>query len=130
MGKLWGIRTLGNQNFKVVFIGRWVLLRGEIGEMQSDPSFCCSSLFAGPVLLDMYCFYRTLCFAVGFNRDGYNKQGYNRLGYDRYGYNVSGLSRYGYDNEGWSKENIQDLSGRYDPYGFDMDCLDRRGKFL
>ena len=65
---------------------------------------------------------------AGFNRDGYNRQGYDRLGYNRYGYNVSGYSRYGYDNEGWSKENEQDLSGRYDAYGFDKNCLDRRGE--
>ena len=65
---------------------------------------------------------------VGYNRDGLNRQGFDREGYNRYGYNISGYSRYGYDNEGWSKENEQDLSRRYDAYGFDMNCLDRRGK--
>ena len=67
---------------------------------------------------------------LGYNRDGINRQGYDRAGYSRYGYNISGYSRYGYDMEGWSKDNEQDQTGRYDAYGFDMNCLDRRGKML
>lgn len=67
---------------------------------------------------------------TGYNRDGYNKNGYDINGYSRYGYDIDGYDRYGYDIEGWSKDNMPDLTERFNAYGIDMNCLDRRGKIM
>ncbi|KAH3728063.1 hypothetical protein DPMN_054010, partial [Dreissena polymorpha] len=64
---------------------------------------------------------------TGFNRDGFNIDGFDVDGYSRYGYDRDGYSRHGYNIEGWNRENVSDITGRYDSFGYDVECLDRRG---
>lgn len=72
----------------------------------------------------------------GFDEDGYDREGYNNLGEDREGYNRFGLNENMEDREGFNRRGFRygrdgpihrDTGTRYDPRGFDMDGIHRRG---